>query len=109
MKNHLRSLQKYPELAQAAPEMLHDLTEPLVEPIRQHSAAQTQRARAWDMGHAPQAGPLLHFQNPSVGITHAGATEISRLDSSPTSDFVSSAATHNIRHEKAAATQCSSN
>ena len=74
MTNHIRTHQECPELVQEAPQMPHDLAEPLFKPFREQSFAPTPRARP---------GGLFELQSPSDRITHAGTIEISRSDSPP--------------------------
>ena len=64
MTNHIRTHQECPELVQEAPQMPHDLAEPLFKPFRQHSFAPTPRARP---SPSPSRGALFSLQTPASG------------------------------------------
>ena len=74
-QKHTRTHQIYSGSTLGAPQTPSALPEPLFKRFRQHSCAPTQRARARGIGG------LFSLRIPSDRITHAGAIEISRLDS----------------------------
>ena len=84
MTKHIRTHQECPELVQEAPQMPHDLAEPLFKPFCQHSSAPTPRARQpWSTTLTSEPQPQTHARR-----SHRDFPVRSRL---PTSDHLWSA------------------
>ena len=86
MSNQIRTHQECPELIQEAPQMPHDLAEPLFKPFRQHSFTKSSTNPKGTV--SPSPGALMQLQSPGHRITDAGAIRISLFwTHPPTSDI----------------------